>query len=89
MAAFLFTWPDGDKSKRPVKLPKVGGPGLAVLDKPESGPQFGPDGLRVPLSENAPQQVCTRSQLTASDYAGLNQVHPGKSIDRTVIDLCA
>jgi len=45
IAAFLFTWEDGDTSKRPIKLPKVGGPGLAVIDKPEIGVKFAPDGL--------------------------------------------
>lgn len=37
IASFLFTWPDGDVTKNPIKLPKVGGPSLAVIDKPENG----------------------------------------------------
>jgi len=32
-----------------TKLRKVGGPGLAQLDYPESGPRFGSDGLVMPL----------------------------------------
>ncbi|KAK9823378.1 hypothetical protein WJX72_002360 [[Myrmecia] bisecta] len=45
IAAFLFTWPDGDASTQPIKLPKVGGASLAVLDKPDTGPWFGADSL--------------------------------------------
>ena len=47
IAAFLFTWPDGDTSRRPVKLPKVGGPSLAVVDRPEAGIKFGAEGLSL------------------------------------------
>lgn len=47
IAAFLFTWPDGNTSSLPVKLPKVGGPSLAVVDKPESGIAFGAEGLKA------------------------------------------
>ena len=57
MAAFLFTWPDGNTSERPCKLPKVGGAAQAVLDRPETGPVFGPDGLKVPLLPSSPKQV--------------------------------
>ncbi|CAM9194692.1 unnamed protein product [Phaeothamnion confervicola] len=45
ISAFLFTWPDGDISKPATKLRKVGGAGLAVIDTPENGPQFGSDGF--------------------------------------------
>ncbi|GAB0496362.1 hypothetical protein MMPV_007674 [Pyropia vietnamensis] len=49
IAAFLFTWPDGDTTRRPVKLRKVGRGAMAVIDKPEDGPTFGADALVVPL----------------------------------------
>lgn len=50
-ASFLFTWRDGDVSKRPIKLPKVGGPALAVMRDGEGlGIWFGADGLHIPLS---------------------------------------
>lgn len=49
LAAFLFTWPDGDTSKPAIKLRKVGGSSLACVDEPESGPRFGADGLHIPL----------------------------------------
>ena len=45
VAAFLFTWPDGDLTARPTKLQKVGGPSLAVVDKPAEGVAFGAEGL--------------------------------------------
>lgn len=48
IAAFLFAWPDGDmESSLPIKLPKIGGPSLAVVDKPSEGVKFGAEGLRV------------------------------------------
>lgn len=48
-AAFLFTWPDGDTSRPAMKMRKVGGAALAVLDDPDSGPKFGADALVIPL----------------------------------------
>lgn len=48
-AAFLFTWPDGDVSKPAIKLRKVGGAALAVVDQPDTGPKFGADSFVVPL----------------------------------------
>lgn len=50
LAAFLFTWPDGDTRKPAIKLPKVGGAGLAVMDDPNRGIQFGAEGLSIPLT---------------------------------------
>lgn len=50
MNAFLFTWVDGDTECRPVRLPKVGNAAMAVIDRAELGPQFGPDGLKIALS---------------------------------------
>jgi hypothetical protein len=46
MAAFLFCFPDGDVRKRPIKLPKRGGAAMSVMDYPEKGICFAPDGLR-------------------------------------------
>ena len=56
MAAFLFTWPEGgsDLSKRDaIKLPKVGGAGLALVDRPGVAIQFGAEGLTIPLSSSS------------------------------------
>jgi hypothetical protein len=52
IAAFLFVV--GGRLKRNaadpgIKLIKVGGPGLAQMDLPESGPSFSPDALVVPM----------------------------------------
>ena len=52
-AAFLFTWPGGDTAAPAIKLPKVGGPGLALIDKPGAGPQFGAEGLKVDIDGQA------------------------------------
>jgi hypothetical protein len=49
IAAFLFTWKDGDTSKPPAKLRKIGKAALACLDNPESGPRMGADGIDIPL----------------------------------------
>jgi len=56
IAAFLFTWADGDTATPVVKLQKIGGAGLATIDMPETGPRFGSDGFVVrmdPGSERA------------------------------------
>ncbi|EFJ49942.1 hypothetical protein VOLCADRAFT_89457 [Volvox carteri f. nagariensis] len=56
--AFLFTWPEGDiKNTTAFKLAKVGGPNLAVIDNPNSGPQFGADGLSIPLRPRGQERV--------------------------------
>lgn len=55
LSAFLFTWKDGDTSKRAIKLRKIGGAGLAVWDKPECGPLFGSDGFGVSMQKNSPK----------------------------------
>jgi len=60
VAAFLFTWPEGTKKKRPIKLPKVGGPSLAVVDKPDNGIQFGAEGLKIPLIDGQEKVVKCR-----------------------------
>jgi len=64
LAAFLFTWPDGDVSVRPTKLQKVGGAGLACVDEPEHGPKFGADSLVIPLSsEGGNNPTAARNKL--------------------------
>ncbi|CAN8066689.1 unnamed protein product [Agarophyton chilense] len=59
-AAFLFSWPDGDTSKPAMKMRKVGGAALAVVDDPDTGPKFGADGLvillRPPRTESVDDQ---------------------------------
>ncbi|GMH42943.1 hypothetical protein BSKO_10865 [Bryopsis sp. KO-2023] len=60
IAAFLFTWPDGDSSKQAIKLPKVGGDSLAVIDKPAFGIQFGAEGLTIALERGQEKRVKSR-----------------------------
>lgn len=54
IAAFLYIL--GGKYAAPgapaIKLRKVGGPGLAQMDLPESGPSFSPDALVIPLGKD-------------------------------------
>ena len=60
IAAFLFVI--GTKYGAPgYKLQKVGGPSLAQMDMPETGPQFSPDALVIPLSKSNPKVA--RSKL--------------------------
>ncbi|CAL8463201.1 g2735 [Coccomyxa elongata] len=66
MSAFLFTFPAGDTSRPAEKLVKVGGAGLAVIDKAESGPLFGAEGLSIPLQQG--QERVGKSRL-GSYYA--------------------
>ncbi len=63
IAAFLFVV-GGKFAKNGApgtKLQKVGGPGLAQMDMPETGPSFGADSLVIPLSEDNPKLA--RSKL--------------------------
>ncbi|KAG2495442.1 hypothetical protein HYH03_006388 [Edaphochlamys debaryana] len=55
--AFLFTWPSGDIKSQALKIAKVGGPNLAVMDNPGSGPQFGADGLGIPLKPRGQERM--------------------------------
>lgn len=63
IAAFLFVV--GGRFAAPgapgTKLQKVGGPGLAQLDNPETAVSFGADSLIIPLSEGNPKMA--RSKL--------------------------
>ena len=49
IAAFLYVFPGGDTSQRPIKLRKIAGAGMAQMDQDNSGPRFGPEGLTIPL----------------------------------------
>eukprot|EP00585_Thalassiosira_rotula_P007418 CAMPEP_0196139920 /NCGR_PEP_ID=MMETSP0910-20130528/7023_1 /TAXON_ID=49265 /ORGANISM="Thalassiosira rotula, Strain GSO102" /LENGTH=317 /DNA_ID=CAMNT_0041400711 /DNA_START=23 /DNA_END=976 /DNA_ORIENTATION=+ len=63
IAAFLFIL--GGKYAKDgapaIKLRKVGGPGLAQMDLPESGPQFSPDALVINMDQGNPRAA--RSKL--------------------------
>ena len=65
IAAFLFQmggkYADTTNDAPGIKLQKVGGPGLAQMDLPETGPSFGADSLVIPLAEDNPKLA--RSKL--------------------------
>ena len=44
-----------------IKLVKVGGPSMAQMDLPESGPSFSPDALVIPMLKSNPK--IARSKL--------------------------
>jgi TLD len=56
IAAFLFVFLNGDVTKRPIKLQKIGGAGLAQIDD-GSGPKFGAEGLTIALERSNPKKV--------------------------------
>lgn len=58
IAAFLYTTARGNPG---TKLQKVGGPGLAQMDLPESGPSFGAGSLVIPLADR--NSKAARSKL--------------------------
>uniref|UniRef100_A0A061R4X3 TLDc domain-containing protein n=1 Tax=Tetraselmis sp. GSL018 TaxID=582737 RepID=A0A061R4X3_9CHLO len=63
VAAFLFTWPDGDVTRPATKLPKAGGPSIAVVDKPDGGIQFGAEGLTIPLGSTGADPRLAKCRL--------------------------
>jgi len=60
IAAFLFTWADGDTTQPAIKLQKIGGAGLATIDEPETGPRFGADGLVIMMNPGAERVVTSK-----------------------------
>jgi hypothetical protein len=57
MGAFLFTWPDGNtKTGKPYKLP-VTAEQLAIVDRMDQGPQFGPGDLKILMMKGAAKKV--------------------------------
>ena len=47
LSDFLFAWRRGQPAFD--KLPRVGGAGMGVVDKPETGPYFGPEDATIPV----------------------------------------
>lgn len=86
IAAFLFTWPLGTKqNETPVKLPKVGGASLAVVDKPEAGIAFGAEGLKLLVPGKERLAKCrlgsfyAKMPVSAGD-GGKNLFAPGEDL---------
>ena len=61
-AAFLFYFPSGDTTQRPVKS-KIAGAGMAQMDDEQEGPKFGPEGLTVPLQGSGSKAKFVRCKL--------------------------
>eukprot|EP00878_Enallax_costatus_P019515 GHUV01020589.1.p1 GENE.GHUV01020589.1~~GHUV01020589.1.p1 ORF type:complete len:228 (+),score=51.35 GHUV01020589.1:1454-2137(+) len=80
MGAFLFTWPDGDMSKLPHKLPKVSTDQMAVVDGLDKGIHFGPGDLKILLERGTP----TRATCKLIDYQRLPK--NGKSLFNTAAE---
>lgn len=72
-AAFLFTWPDADISRPAMKMRKVGGAALAVVDEPETGPKFGADSLVIPL--RPPRAAWPESEKDRIAYSKLGSYY--------------
>ena len=58
ISAFLWVYPpkgflSSSSAAAPVKLGKVGGSGMAIIDEDGKGPKWGPDGLQVDLERRA------------------------------------
>ena len=63
IAAFLFYFPSGDTTQRPVKLQKIAGAGMAQMDDEQSGPKFGAEGLTIPLQGSGSKAKFVRCKL--------------------------
>ena len=97
IAAFLFTWPTGINNNkqsptnpdaaRPIKLPKVGGASLAVVDKPESGIAFGAEGLKLLLPGKERMAKCRLGTFYAKmPDGGKSLFAPGEDIKGTQVE---
>ena len=72
IAAFLFTWTDGDVSAPVIKLQKVGGAGLATIDEPETGPRFGMDGLVIRMDPGVTKRAAEQQKSSPSAHHPLH-----------------
>jgi len=87
IAAFLFYFPQGDETKRPIKLQKIAGAGLAQIDD-GSGPRFGSEGLTILLSRDAPKRVRVKLGLYYEKTPeGKNTFLPRGSLEDELNDL--
>lgn len=60
-----------------MKLRKVGGAALAVLDQPDTGPRFGADGLFIPLQPpRATWTTADRDRLAMSKLGSYYERKP-------------
>ncbi|WIA43695.1 hypothetical protein OEZ86_010127 [Tetradesmus obliquus] len=80
LGSFLFSWPDGDMSQLPHKLPKIATDQMAVVDGLGNGIQFGPGDLKMQLQRGSP----TRATCKLIDYQRLPG--GGKSLFNTAVE---
>lgn len=80
LGSFLFSWPDGDMSQLPHKLPKIATDQMAVVDGLGNGIQFGPGDLKMQLQRGSP----TRATCKLIDYQRLPG--GGKSLFNTAAE---
>ncbi|KAH8077528.1 hypothetical protein JL720_9908 [Aureococcus anophagefferens] len=88
LSNFLFAWNKAGENF--VKLPKVGGAGMGVVDKPEQGPMFGAEGLCVPMrAENPRLARCKLGPYYARMKGGrgsmLRDGEPGSMVKRMTV----
>eukprot|EP00775_Hariotina_reticulata_P011277 gene11276-11426_t len=57
MGAFLFTWPDGDLTQLPHKLPKVSTDQMAIVDGLDQGLHFGCGDLKMLMQRGSPRRA--------------------------------
>jgi hypothetical protein len=75
LSNFLYAW-DGDESF--LKVPKVGGAGMGVVDMPDKGCLFGAEGLSMPfIVENPRVARCKLGPYYARTPAGANSIFTG------------
>lgn len=87
IAAFLFVFPENDIKKRPIKLQKISGAGLAQLDDGQ-GPRFGSEGLTILLEKSRPKFVRSKLGLYYEKLPnGKNSLLPGNKGDDELVDL--
>lgn len=87
IAAFLFTFPNGDTTSRPVKLAKISGAGLAQIDD-GCGPKFGMEGLTIPLeTRNGKLVRCKLGLYYEKLLDGKNTFLPGDRMEDELTEL--
>jgi hypothetical protein len=57
LGAFLFTWPDGDLSQQPHKLPKISTDQMAIVDGLDQGLHFGCGDLKMLMQRGSPRRA--------------------------------
>jgi len=87
IAAFLFVFPSGNTTLRPIKLAKIAGAGLAQIDD-GSGPKFGMEGLTIALQSPSNKKVRSKLGLYYERLpSGSNTLFQGNLNEDELLDL--